>query len=73
MTHYKLFLTKDTRTDISYNHFIGRTWKLHLTSMIKKVKLWDVLAQAYYKEEVVLKVVKIHEDIIEVEVADGIL
>jgi len=41
MTYYKLFLTKDSRTDISYNHFIGGVWSLLTTTDIKKVKLWE--------------------------------
>ena len=73
---FKLFLTKDKRTGVNYNHFIGTVpFEPTAKSYIKKAELWDLLAQTYRYEEVVLKrvTVRLWEEIIEVEVANGLL
>jgi hypothetical protein len=71
---YRLYLTKDTRTSIDYDRFIGYTRDTVSTFYIKKVSLWDIRARCYKKEKVMLKRTGIDNEnkIIGVEV-NGIL
>jgi len=69
---YKLFLTKDKRTEISYNYFIANVSKKQ-ERYILTLKLWDVLSRSWLEQEVMLVKVGEKDKYILVEVTDAML
>lgn len=69
---YKLFLTKDKRTDIFYNYFVADVSK-NQKHYILTLKLWDLLSRAWLEQEVMLVKVGEKDKNIMVEVSDAVL
>lgn len=72
---YFLFLTEDKRKEkevICHFSIVGRTWKKQ-PFYIRKITVWDELIKSYLKEKVVLKMLSQKDNIILVEVWNGVI